>query len=121
MILDDLEALLRRRRTDAPAGSYSATLVTAPDRASRKIMEEAYELCHELTRPAVDRGRVTAEAADLLFHVLVGLVSVGVPLEEVLAELADRRAGSTSDDEASVSAAGGATATEDDDTVGDAR
>ena len=91
MSLEELEAVLRRRRTDAPPGSYSATLVRAPDRASRKVMEEAYELCYELTRPQVDRGRVTAEAADLVFHVLAGLVAVGVGIDEVLAELASRR------------------------------
>jgi phosphoribosyl-ATP pyrophosphohydrolase len=89
MSLNELEAVLRRRRTSAPAGSYSATLVSAPDRASRKVMEEAYELCYELTRPAIDRQRVTEEAADLLFHVLAGLVA-----DEVLAELEARRGGS---------------------------
>lgn len=91
MSLDELEAVLRQRRTSAPAGSYSATLVTAPDRASRKVMEEAYELCYELTRPAVDTRRVTEEAADLVFHVLAGLVAVDVPLADVLAELEARR------------------------------
>ena len=91
MTLHELEAVLRARRDTAPAGSYSATLVTAPDRASRKVMEEAYELCFELTRPAVDRRRVTEEAADLVFHMLAGLVAVDVGVDEVLAELAARR------------------------------
>jgi phosphoribosyl-ATP pyrophosphohydrolase len=91
MSLDDLEAVLRERRASAPAGSYSATLVNAPDRASRKLMEEAYELCFELTRPTVDRRRVTEEAADLVFHMLAGLVAVGVGFDDVLTELAGRR------------------------------
>jgi phosphoribosyl-ATP pyrophosphohydrolase len=91
MSLDELEAVLRQRRASAPDGSYSATLVTAPDRASRKVMEEAYELCFELTRPAVDRRRVAEEAADLVFHMLAGLVAVGVSFDDVLAELAARR------------------------------
>lgn len=90
MSLEQLEALLRQRRTSAPAGSYSVTLVTDPQRASRKVMEEAYELCFELTRPEVDRARVTEEAADLVFHVLAGLVAVDVALDDVLAELAAR-------------------------------
>lgn len=89
--LEALETLLRDRRVRAPEGSYSVTLVRDPERASRKIMEEAYELCHELTRPGVDHGRVTEEAADLLFHVLAGLVSVGAGLDGVLAELEARR------------------------------
>jgi phosphoribosyl-ATP pyrophosphohydrolase len=106
MSLNELEAVLRRRRTSAPAGSYSATLVSAPDRASRKVMEEAYELCYELTRPAIDRQRVTEEAADLLFHVLAGLVAVDVGVDEVLAELEARRGGSAGHPSADGPAAG---------------
>ena len=91
MFLHELEAVLRQRRSSAPEGSYSATLVTDPQQVSRKVMEEAYELCYELTRPAVDRNRVTEEAADLMFHMLAGLVAVGVELDDVLAELTARR------------------------------
>jgi phosphoribosyl-ATP pyrophosphohydrolase len=92
MSLDTLEAVLRDRRIDAPPGSYSATLVTDPEQAARKIMEEAYEVCVELTRPTVDDQRVAEEAADLAFHLLAGLVAVDVPLADVLAELDARRA-----------------------------
>lgn len=91
MSLAALEQVLRARRVDAPPGSYSATLVTDPERASRKIMEEAYEVCVELLRPTVERPRVTEEAADLLFHLLAGLVAVDVDLADVLAELEARR------------------------------
>lgn len=91
MSLDELEALLRARRAHAPAGSYSVTLVTDPEQASRKVIEEAYEVCVELTRHEVDRTRVTEEAADLVFHLLAGLVAVDVPLAAVLAELESRR------------------------------
>ena len=48
-------------------------------------------MCVELVRPDIDRGRVTEEAADLLFHLLAGLVSVDVDLADVLAELDARR------------------------------
>ena len=91
MSLEEIEAVLRQRRATTPEGSYSATLVTDPARASRKVMEEAYELCFELTRPVVDGLRVTEEAADLVFHMLAGLVSVNVGLDDVLAELMARR------------------------------
>jgi phosphoribosyl-ATP pyrophosphohydrolase len=91
MSLEALEALLRARRVDAPPGSYSVTLVTDPERAARKIMEEAYEVCVELTRGTIDRGRTAEEAADLVFHLLAGLVAVDVPLDDVLAVLDARR------------------------------
>jgi phosphoribosyl-ATP pyrophosphohydrolase len=94
-ILNDLEAVLRDRLVAAPAGSYSATLLRDPERVSRKIMEEAYEVCLELTRGggAVDTDRVASEAADLVFHLLAGLVGAGVGVDAVLDELARRRGG----------------------------
>ena len=39
-----------------------------------------------------DRARLTAEAADVLYHLLVMLAARDVPLSDVLAEL-DRREG----------------------------
>ena len=92
MQLDELEAVLKDRLANPPEGSYSATLLTDAEQASRKIMEEAYELCVELTRPCPDADRVSSEAADVLFHVLAGLVGAGVDLDDVMAELARRRA-----------------------------
>jgi phosphoribosyl-ATP pyrophosphohydrolase len=90
-VLEELEAVLISRREDPPAGSYSATLLHDPERAQRKIIEEAFELCLELGRPVVDPGRTAEEAADLLFHALCGLVGAGVPLGDVLTVLERRR------------------------------
>lgn len=91
MRLEDLETVLRSRLVDPPAGSYSATLLIDREQAQRKIMEEAFEFCLELGRSRVDQQRTAAEAADLLFHVLAGLVSAGVGLDRVMAELEARR------------------------------
>lgn len=94
-ILSEVEAVLRDRLDHAPAGSYSATLLGDPELAARKIMEEAFELCLELARQdaggAADGQRIAEEAADVLFHVLAGVVGAGVSLHEVLAELEARR------------------------------
>ncbi len=90
MILHDLEAVLRSRLTDPPPGSYSVTLLTDPEKARRKIMEEAFELTLELGRDQVDHDRAAEEAADLLFHTLAGLVGAGVPLAAVLRVLEGR-------------------------------
>ncbi|QBI19202.1 phosphoribosyl-ATP diphosphatase [Egibacter rhizosphaerae] len=89
--LAELEEVLRERRREAPPGSYSATLLSDPERVSRKLLEESFELGVELMRPEVDRERVASEAADVLFHTLAGLVGAGVPLDAVLEELAERR------------------------------
>ncbi len=90
MILEDLEALLRERRVAAPEGSYSATLLQDPEKARRKIMEEAFELTLELGRDPVDTERTAEEAADLLFHALAGLVGAGVSLSSVFEVLEGR-------------------------------
>lgn len=93
MRLEDLEAVLRSRLVDPPTGSYSATLLVDRERAQRKIMEEAFEFCLELGRSCVDPQRTAEEAADLLFHVLAGLVGAGVGLDRVMGELEARRLG----------------------------
>lgn len=90
-VLEEVEAVLRERLDERPEGSYSARLLTDPDLARRKIAEEAFELTLELGRVPVDVGRTVEEAADLLFHLLAGLVGAGVPLAAVLAELRRRR------------------------------
>lgn len=91
-VLTELESvLIARRDGPPPAHSYSATLLSDPERAQRKIMEEAFELCLELGRPRPDPERTAEEAADLVFHVLAGLVGAGVGLDAVLTALRERR------------------------------
>jgi len=53
-----------------------------------KISEEAGELVQAIAGEADER--VVSEAADVLYHVLVGLLSRGVSLRDVEAELARR-------------------------------
>ena len=90
--ISELEAVLRQRDADRPAGSYTATLLADRERLQRKIMEEAFETCLELGRAEVDDARVVSEAADLLYHLMVGLVACGLSLDDVIAELGRRRA-----------------------------
>lgn len=89
--LPDLERVLQSRRTDRPEGSYTATLFADPERIRRKVMEEAFEVCLELGRAPLEPERVAEEAADLVFHLLVGLVGAGVPWADVERVLEGRR------------------------------
>jgi phosphoribosyl-ATP pyrophosphohydrolase len=93
VLLDDLEAVLRSRRDTPPSGSYTAELLADPERIQRKIMEEAFELCLELGRAqhGHDPTRVAEEAADVVYHLLVGLVAADVPVADVMAVLEGRR------------------------------
>ncbi|HEU4407197.1 MAG TPA: bifunctional phosphoribosyl-AMP cyclohydrolase/phosphoribosyl-ATP diphosphatase HisIE [Polyangiaceae bacterium] len=95
--LVELERELERRRDADGRQSYTKSLLEAgPRRVGEKIVEEAGELARALE--AEDDERVAAEAADLLYHALVGLLSRRVPLRAVLAALA-RRAGTSGHDE----------------------
>lgn len=91
MILDELEGVLRERRSADPATSYTAQLLHDPELMQRKIMEEAFEVCLELGRAEPNPQLTAQEAADLVYHLMVGLVAADVALADVLAVLEGRR------------------------------
>jgi phosphoribosyl-ATP pyrophosphohydrolase/phosphoribosyl-AMP cyclohydrolase len=88
-LLSRLASVIAARAAERPEGSYTARLLGAgiPE-VSQKVGEEAVELVVAAT--AQDDGRVAAEAADLLYHLLVLLKARGVPLDAVLRELENR-------------------------------
>jgi len=89
-ILDRLEQVLIARRDHATAEkSYTRSLLDGGfPKILAKIAEEHGELAAEL--PAGDEDDVIHETADLLFHVMVGLVARRIPLAQVQEELARR-------------------------------
>lgn len=90
-VLSGLVETIRSRRGAAPESSYTARLLAGdPNGVYKKIGEEATELALALSSETDER--VADEAADLLFHVLVGLESRRVPFSRVVATLAARRA-----------------------------
>lgn len=89
-LLAELAALIDRRRHADPETSYVASLLQGDaDRLPKKIIEEAGELA--LALKGEDRARITAEAADLLFHVLVALAKRDLGHDDVLDELRRRQ------------------------------
>ena len=89
--LAKLAATIAARRGSDPASSYVAKLLSGgPPLAARKLGEEAVETV--VAALSGNAGDLLAEAADLLFHLLVLLETRGVPFADVLAEL-DRREG----------------------------
>ena len=88
-VLQRLAALIRARRAESAAGSYTRQLIDAgPERCAKKLGEEATETV--IAALVQDRQSLKREAADLLYHLLVLLESKSVPLGEVLAELEQR-------------------------------
>ena len=81
--------VIRRRRAERPEKSYVVSLLDQGiGKINEKIAEEARELVEAL--PAGDAAHTAHEAADLLFHVLVGLEAANVPVDRVFGELARR-------------------------------
>jgi len=91
--LEKLESTILARRNADPASSYVASLfMKGMPKIAQKLGEEAVETV--IAAMKGDAGDVTAEAADLLFHLTVLLAAAGVPFRDVLAEL-ERREGSS--------------------------
>jgi phosphoribosyl-ATP pyrophosphohydrolase/phosphoribosyl-AMP cyclohydrolase len=89
-ILDELFAVILDRQTSRPAGSYTAYLLDAgEDEILKKVGEEAMEVI--LAAKGQGDGRLVAEMADLIYHLLVLLAARGLSLEVVRGELARRR------------------------------
>ena len=87
--LPELERVLRSRAESQPEGSYTAELLADPERIGAKVREEA----EEVSRAAREESgeRVAEEAADVLYHLGVLLVSRGVSEAEVMEVLNERR------------------------------
>ena len=91
--LERLAAVIESRKGADPESSWTAKLLAkGPEKAAEKFGEEAVEAIIEAVKG--DRARLTAEAADVLYHFLVMLSARDVTLAEVLAEL-DRREGTS--------------------------
>ena len=85
-------------RGDAdPDTSWTAKLLSkGPEKCAEKFGEEAVEAIIEAVRG--DRDKLVAEAADVLYHLLVMLAARGVTLADVESDL-DRREGRSGIDE----------------------
>lgn len=80
---------LRGRAAERPEGSYTVKLLDDPKLIGEKVEEEAEEVARAAREESDER--VAEEAADLLYHLSVLLVSRGVPLADPLEVLNGRR------------------------------
>lgn len=88
-VLDRLFDVIEERRRERPDGSYVVSLLDGGwESIAAKIREEADEVCEAGANES--DAAVTHEAADLVFHLLVGLAARGIEPTAVYAELARR-------------------------------
>ena len=87
--LQILAATIESRRGADPDSSWTAKLLAkGPEKCAEKFGEEAVEAIIEAVKG--DRAKLTAEAADVLYHLLVMLAARDLTLQDVEAELARR-------------------------------
>jgi len=92
-VLGRLAANIKARRTARPEDSHTRRLLDgAPVKPAKKLGEEA--VVAAIAAIAQDDAALIAEAADVLYHLLVVLESRHIALEEVMGEL-ERRMGAS--------------------------
>ena len=91
--LTRLAATIAARKGADPETSWTAKLFAkGPEKCAEKFGAEAIEAIIEAVKG--DREKLTSEAADVLYHLLVMLAARDVTLDQVLAEL-ERREGTS--------------------------
>ena len=96
----DLEKRIAERSRESAEVSYTRKLLDrGVAQCAKKFGEEAVEAV--IAAIGEDKHRVTAEAADVLYHLLVILHARGITLDEVEAELGARTHQSGLDEKAS--------------------
>ena len=87
--LQGLMELLKGRKEQMPAGSYTTYLF---EKGLDKILKKVGEECTEviIAGKAQDKKETVYEIADLAYHVMVLMVQAGISLEDIHRELASR-------------------------------
>ena len=87
--LESLVTLIEGRRTEKKEGSYTTYLFDkGRDKILKKVGEEATEVI--IAGKSDDKKETVYEIADLVYHVLVLMVGMGIPVQKIRDELAAR-------------------------------
>jgi phosphoribosyl-AMP cyclohydrolase / phosphoribosyl-ATP pyrophosphohydrolase len=96
-VLEELYGVVAARRREMPEGSYTTYLFEKGlNKILKKVGEEAAETI--IAAKDEDAAALTAETADLVYHLLVLMVERGLTLEALAGELARRRGGGKSNE-----------------------
>lgn len=86
---EGLMALIKGRKTDPQAGSYTTYLFEKGlDKILKKVGEESTEVV--IAGKDNDKGETIYEIADLAYHVMVLMAEMGIELDDITRELASR-------------------------------
>ncbi len=87
--LDALMELIKGRKTERKEGSYTTYLF---DKGIDKILKKVGEECTEviIAGKADDKAETIYEISDLVYHVMVLMIEMGISLDDIKRELASR-------------------------------
>ena len=88
-ILKELFTVLKQRKKTSEKKSYTSHLIKNPELLAKKIGEESSELIIDFVKK--NKQGVIRESADLIYHILVIWVSLGINPEEIWKELSSRK------------------------------
>ena len=88
-IISELFSRLTERKNTSVKKSYTSQLLSNPELLAKKIGEESSELIIDFIKK--NKDGVIRESSDLLYHLLVIWISVGIKPEEIWNELSSRR------------------------------
>lgn len=87
--MEGLYALLEGRKKDMPEGSYTTYLFSkGRDKILKKVGEESTEVI--IGGKADDKAETVYEIADLVYHLMVLMVDMGISVNDIQKELASR-------------------------------
>ena len=87
--MEGLMELIEGRRTEKKEGSYTTYLFEKGlDKILKKVGEESTEVI--IAAKAEDKAETIYEISDLVYHVMVLMIQMGISLDDIKAELASR-------------------------------
>ena len=87
--INEMFNYLKKRKNLSKKKSYTAHLINNPELLGKKIGEESSELIIDFIKN--NKKGIVNESADLIYHLLVLWVSVGVQPEDIWDELIKRK------------------------------
>ena len=88
-IIKELFTILTQRKKINEKQSYTSHLIKNPELLAKKIGEESTELIIDFLKK--DKQGVIKESADLIYHILVIWVLLGINPQDVWNELSSRK------------------------------
>ena len=90
-ILPELRRVIQDRKAHPKEGSYTNQLLNNEDKVLKKVVEEAGELA--IAGKGNDRNSQIWEAADLIYHEMVLLEYLDLPMDEIYKKLSEKMRG----------------------------